>query len=53
MGSGASSTAAPLNQENAILGDNEQVDQTRISIPVVKGSPATKSGYDIGYKIGE
>lgn len=55
MGSGASSsaTAGPVHQENVILGDNELVDPTRISLPVIKGSPATRTGYDIGYKIGE
>jgi hypothetical protein len=52
MGSGASS-AGPATQENAFLGENEAVDQTRVCVPVIKGSPASRSGYDIGYKIGE
>jgi hypothetical protein len=51
MGSGASSTGPAT--ENALLAENEMVDQTKICLPVVKGSPATRSGYDIGYKIGE
>lgn len=50
MGSGASSAGS---HENIILHENELVDQTKLCVQVLKGSPACRSGYDIGYKIGE
>lgn len=51
MGSGASSTG--VHNENSILRENELVDQTKCLVSVMKGSPASRNGYDIGYKIGE
>mmetsp|Transcript_7544 Transcript_7544/g.7989 ORF Transcript_7544/g.7989 Transcript_7544/m.7989 type:complete len:397 (-) Transcript_7544:564-1754(-) len=56
MGSGASSTTTTGgagNHENTILSEGEMVDQTKNYCQVLKGSPACRSGYDIGYKIGE
>lgn len=59
MGSGASSTTGvagggtSTGNEGNILAENELVDQTKNYLQVIKGSPACRTGYDIGYKIGE
>jgi len=42
-----------VQTENVVLEEGQMADPKSIHVPVIKGTPATRNGFEIGYKIGE
>ena len=50
---GAAGTMTFEDDGNAVLAEGQPADVSKLLVPLFKGSPVSKTGYEVGYKIGE